>query len=834
MTIQEIKERLSMEQVLAHYGLKPNRNQHINCPFHDDKTPSMKVYKDTNTVYCFSGNCRTHGRSLDVIDFVMQQENCSKHEALLQCKAWLGEVPQVRQKLTLAQVYQSYQNGLSQTRKAQAYAEKRGLDWASLELGYNSGQLHHGKPAAFVRQLEGLGLLSQAGNRRRIWGKGCLLFPLRNQAGQIVSLYGRRIQGQGHYYLSGRSGLYPQYLPPSTKRIILTESVIDAATLHQLKPIKTTYEVLALYGTNGLTKEHQKHLQSLPQLKEIVLLLDGDTAGQAASQQHQKTLQKLLPPVNIRIVQPPENTDVNELWANHLDEQLFVELLQAKATPAPKSKPQGLDTSHPYDLRYTGKTARYAIKGGLRLKKWDSLKVTLVTTNSQGRKYRHKIELYEDPAVQKYCQAASKKLKLTPEQIDLDLALLTDALEAHRATLAEKPRRHQPTFTVSAAEQAAAQDFLRQAQLLPRLNEKIGQTGIVGEESNRLLLLLVASSYKQTAPLHALIQGSTGSGKTLLLRKVMQLLPPTDRHIWTRITDKSLYHAGDQYQHQAIAVEDWDGLSEEVQYVLRELQSGQILRSSTTEKQANGELRSREITAKGPISSLLCTTQGSIYEDNMSRCFLIAVDESEAQTDRILNYQYRQERGEIDPHQAQKSRRLIQVLVEQLQPCPVVNPYAGKVRLPKSAHKIRRLNSLYQTFVQQVAWWHQYQRQRDKAGRIIVAKSDLKAAIHLLFETILLKVDELDGSLRQFFEWLKSYLEEQEEKSFTQRQVRQAYRLSKTGCQNYINNLLELEYIERIRIGRRNTHHYQISYWDNAQKQRQALKDQLNKQLKKL
>ena len=47
MEIAQIKEELKINEILDHYGLKANANKHINCPFHDDKTPSMKVYEET-------------------------------------------------------------------------------------------------------------------------------------------------------------------------------------------------------------------------------------------------------------------------------------------------------------------------------------------------------------------------------------------------------------------------------------------------------------------------------------------------------------------------------------------------------------------------------------------------------------------------------------------------------------------------------------------------------------------------------------------------------------------------------------------------------------------
>ena len=153
MTIEEIKAQLSMSTVLAHYGLKVNRNKHINCPFHDDKTPSMRVYEETNTVYCFSGNCSHSGKSMDVIELVQQLEKCNKHEAILKCKSMLGArlnlvedyVPDKKEEVAIlsgVEILQSLWTNFvvsfkSPKCKARAYAQSRGL---SLEgIGYNTG-----------------------------------------------------------------------------------------------------------------------------------------------------------------------------------------------------------------------------------------------------------------------------------------------------------------------------------------------------------------------------------------------------------------------------------------------------------------------------------------------------------------------------------------------------------------------------------------------------------------------------------------------------------------------------------------------------------------------
>lgn len=42
---QEVKERISMMEIVTGYGLNVNRSGFCNCPFHNEKTPSMKIYE---------------------------------------------------------------------------------------------------------------------------------------------------------------------------------------------------------------------------------------------------------------------------------------------------------------------------------------------------------------------------------------------------------------------------------------------------------------------------------------------------------------------------------------------------------------------------------------------------------------------------------------------------------------------------------------------------------------------------------------------------------------------------------------------------------------------
>ena len=69
------------------------------------------------------------------------------------------------------------------------------------------------------------------------------------------------------YYTKNRIGLYPGYPNRGTKKLILTESVIDTASLLNNKEITESYALLSLYGTNGLTAEHIHAIQQIESLE---------------------------------------------------------------------------------------------------------------------------------------------------------------------------------------------------------------------------------------------------------------------------------------------------------------------------------------------------------------------------------------------------------------------------------------------------------------------------------------------------------------------------------------------------------------------------------------
>lgn len=404
MELRTIKERLTIKEVLAYYGLQPDKHDRFCCPFHPDKTPSLQIYPATNTFCCFSSNCSAG--TGDVIQFIQLKENCTKHEALVKATELVHGTtattlqPSSKARLTidtdlltreviLTKVFSYYQRGLRSAKNALAYLQGRGLDHTKLSVAYNSGGLHtESKNHHLVTSMVQMGLLkSRSAGGYTVWAKDCVLFPLKNTDNKIVSLYGRSITNNSdsrHFYLSNRMGLYPGYPSPTTTKLILTESIIDAASLLQQAAIAEQYSILALFGTNGLTDEHTKAISNLPHLSEIILILNAD---EAATERHYHTLQQLL----------PDGEDVNSVLQTHDDPKLLSDLIEQRTdfsfqlkekNPEPaitlptetRSLPllpsaNKLNTIHPELLIYTDKGLRIEVLGGIKITGLDRLRV---------------------------------------------------------------------------------------------------------------------------------------------------------------------------------------------------------------------------------------------------------------------------------------------------------------------------------------------------------------------------------------------------------------------------------------------------------------------------
>jgi len=74
LTSNDIKLMYSMQDILVRYGMQMDRKGFINCPFHQEKSNSMKIYN--SSYYCFG--C---GKGGDIFTFVQEMDGLTFKEA---------------------------------------------------------------------------------------------------------------------------------------------------------------------------------------------------------------------------------------------------------------------------------------------------------------------------------------------------------------------------------------------------------------------------------------------------------------------------------------------------------------------------------------------------------------------------------------------------------------------------------------------------------------------------------------------------------------------------------------------------------------------------------
>jgi DNA primase len=836
-----VKQLLSITEVLHHYSLKPDNNHRLHCPFHADKTPSLQVYPKTNTYSCFSSNC-TAGTG-DQIQFIELMEKCTKHEALLKATSLVqrhgsSNLPSLEEKernpstddlsriAVLTKIFSYYKTGLPRSERAVEYLKSRSIDYKLHEMAFNTGNMHvESKAHHLVDSMVKYGLLKpMPAKGYTVWAKDCILFPLKNTDNKIVSLYGRSItdnENNRHFYLKDREGLYPGYPKPATIKLILTESIIDAATLLEQKEIKSSYEVLSLFGTNGLTEEHIKAIQSLTQMEEIILMLNADAAGEAASEKHFSMLKSLLPEVRISKTELPEGEDVNSVLCTHDDPRVLVDLIEQRkdfflsiekenktsetSTRPALPKSTKLDTRNADLLIYDNCELYFEILGGIKITGLDRMKVTLKVQHKEkiNQPQWYSIDLYNQGQREQTVNNVAETYEVSAQTTTQTFINLITELENHRLQKMEalQPKQEiKPELTASQRQQAINE--LKKSNLLQRTNQLIGMTGITGEDQNRLIAYLVYTVRKQIIPLHVMFLGSSGSGKTWLQERISDLIPEEDKIEITQITENALYYFKQhELKNKLLLIEDLDGAAG-VFYPLRELQTKRRISKTVTLKDSKGNLKTITLTVEGPVCVSGCTTKEKIYDDNANRCILLYTDQTKDQDRRINDYQTKIAGGEINLERERQYKELFKNMQRVLRPVTVINPYAKYIQLPEQVFKPRRTMTLLLGFIEAVTFYHQYQREVKKGntGELYIETtiSDIEAAFNLLKDVLFSKSDELTKATRSFFELLKHHLTQTNEQSFTPHLIRKTFRIEPRTLQRYIRELKQYGLIKTV------------------------------------
>jgi len=824
MEIKQIKEQLSIETVLKEYSIAMNKSKHCLCPFHKDNKPSLRIYPETNTYTCFGCN-----KTGDVIQFIQDKEKCTKHQALKKAKELIGTAEikptqvktKIEEEINYSELFPKFKQSLHRSKKAIAYLEERAIYDVKLEQGYNNGTQ--------FKQL-----------------KNCIIYPLRNVQNEIVSLYGRNIGKTGtHYYTANRKGLYPNYPNAETKTLILTESIIDSATLLKY----TDYQTLALYGTNGLTIEHTKAITELKELQEIILFLDGDTAGNEAIEKHSKTLNELLPNITISKVNTPENEDINSLVQSH--EPTILEHLISKRisvfSSTEKKTESKINTENPEYIIYENGAIQISVLGGINLFSLDKLKVTLriTRTDKQSPIYnirQSNLDLYNDDATEKFIRKVAERLELGTREIQISIAELINGLEEYRLEQVEAQKPNKPQQReISEKRKAQVIEFLQSKDLLRRTNDLIGKTGMVGEENNRLLMFLVFTSRLREQPLHIISLGASGTGKTYLQEKISELIPAEHKLEITALSENALYYFDrTELKNKLVLIEDLDGAQDDkILYAIRELMSKKRISKTIPIKDAKGNLKTVTLQVEGPICLAGTTTKERIYEDNANRSLLIYLDNSKTHKNQIMEYQQNLSAGTINKHKEEEIKTFLQDVQLLLEKVKVRNPFATKLNIPDTVFKPLRTNTHYLSFIETVTFYHQYQRERkkDEQGNYYIETTleDIEEANKLLKDVLLAKSDELTKACRDFLEVLKAHLKREEKESFYAKELRANLRINPKTLSRYLSDLSRYGYIKIIGGNPRSTgYEYEILNSEEYSQLKENIQTALDEALTKI
>jgi predicted transcriptional regulator len=458
-----------------------------------------------------------------------------------------------------------------------------------------------------------------------------------------------------------------------------------------------------------------------------------------------------------------------------------------------------LNTSNPQAITYQYEQLTFTILGGIRLNGLDSLRVTI---KAEFKTYaiRHNLDLYNDSQTEKLIRKCAERFEIGTVYIGKAIGELVNQLENHRLEEIKKTQAPEIKKQISEEEKKEAVNFLTLPNLLNRTNEMIGKSGMIGEETNRLLMYLIFTSRKREHPLHIISMGSSGAGKSYLQEKIAELIPDEDKDQATSFTENSFYYQG-QYdlRNKLLLIEDMDGASGAL-YPIRELQSKRYIIKKVPYKNSKGETVTRSIRVEGPVCIAGCTTQEKIYEDNANRSFLIYIDESKEQDERIMDYQRKKSAGKTDTEGERKARLCLQNVQRILQPITVINPYAEYLKIPSEIFKPRRSNAHYLQSIEAVTYYKQLQREEkinEHTGEVYIETTleDIQDANELMKEILLSKSDELTGACRNYLEQLKKHLQQTAEKTFTSSEISKALRIPISTVKRYHLHLFTNGYI---------------------------------------
>jgi hypothetical protein len=857
-----LKTQLDLVTVLEARGVKFKRQGSsfvARCPFHTDRTPSFSVKARSQRWKCFG--CGAAG---DVFAFVGKQDGIGVVEAArklcpqafvspssaggpvpgssgVAAPPLASTAPPVTSPATddvpatdrpgqnvLDRLVTHWHETLARTPRACAYLRKRGV-WhpeilRAFRVGYASGRLPHVLPAdgTIRHQLEEMGVLNDRGNEffyRR------LVVPILDAAGVLVNVYGRALAAEcevPHLYLPGpRRGVFNLAGVADAPEVILTEAILDALSLIVLGFTATT----ASYGAGGFTADHRAALLRA-KTRRVYCVYDADPAGDTAAEQLALDLAGHGIEV-LRVVLPCK--DPNDFLVGGGTREGFQALLSAaapirtasdratgtvgaEADDAAPARPAPAD-AFPLTVALGERTYRIPeppTRGPRSL-------VAMLEVTRQDRRFVDTVNLYSDRARATFVGrlVVAFRGQVPRKLLEEDFFALIDEVEA-RVAPETPPAPAASPVTMSSADRDEALVFLGRTDLIAGVLEDLTRLGVVGEEDNKLLVYLVATSCLLPHPLSLSIISQSSAGKSLLINRVLDLFPPERVMRFTRMSPRALFYVDEpgRLKHKILFIEEAIG-AKDADYGVRSMQSERRLANLVTMTDLKtGKLTTQETVVEGPLAYMTSSVEALDHETS-TRSFEITIDESPKQTARIVDH-LRHERtlagirermaGEAITLRHRTAQRL-------LDPVQVVNEYADQLTFPSGSLRLRREAGKYFSLIEVLAFLHQHQRPRktfSEGGQVFpyieVVPADVELANRLVVGCLTRALSDLTGTALELLLAIKDYVSVQAEErgcdvqtvTFSRLDLRELTKSSNTHLHTTLSELAEHEYLEVV------------------------------------
>jgi len=824
------------------------------CPFpdHEDTNPSFIVTPSENLFHCFGCNRGGDIFKFDELYFNLDfSSSVKKHKRDPQPTRKPRkkntrpnkDALTVKEKKLLNRVASFYQFTLTEDPKALDYLKnERGIkDMEAIKdfgAGYANGTLLNLLPNAdpgpketesdLVISLKRIGILNQKGKELF---NNCAVFPMYDESGAVVNLYGRSIDPESdvkHLYLPGKlTGFVNRQAVKRSQTLFLTESIIDALTLYD----QGFKNVMPIYGTNGFTHDHLSFFNR--KIKEIYLVFDADESGKKAAEK--VSLQLKEKDIRSHIVTLPDK-DVNIYFNRHTPEEFETLLRQAnprniEQSSKIKKRQQTLykETGNGFIVGFGER--QYEIKG---IQRGDTqLKVTIKASADVEKNLPFElttIDLYSSRSRVWFSKLCADLLGATEALIKEDLGKLLNLVESYNPRQ-KKENKHKPTKT----EKAEALRFLKSENIFNEILKDLETLGITGEETNKLVGYLAAVSRKLDEPLSVLIQSRSAAGKSTLQDAVLSLVPEEDYVKYTRITDQALFYKDeDSLVNKILAIEEEVGMGGAA-YSIRNIQSSKKITVAATGKDpGTGKMKTEEYTVRGPVAVMITTTAADVEGETASRFLFLTIDESSDMTEAIHQKQRESEtlEGLVKKKKSESIIKKHQTAQRLLKPLAVVNPFTKYLTYPSKSLRTRRDHKKYLGLIRAIAFIHQYQREiqtvnveGEKMEYIEVTLEDIDNANSLANEVLGQCMDELAKPSRTLlsliYKMVKQIMDKKditiEEIYFTRRMIREFTGWTDWQVRAHIKQLEEMQYLY-ARVGRKGKEYaYALNYKGQAE-----------------